>query len=115
MNRIGLGRHGRIADDSGDPLDGLVNLFDLGLVLAVAFLVAGLGLSVNKTTGKIEPRTSTTPATTTTTTTTTTTVRQQQPGPKTSGRGDAIGTLYRLADGRLVVVEPGGKAKPVTP
>jgi hypothetical protein len=109
MNRTGLGRHGRIADDSGDPLDGLVNLFDLGLVLAVAFLVAGLGLSVNKTTGRIEPRTSTAPATTTTA------VPQQQPGPKTSGRGDAIGTLYRLADGRLVVVEPGGKAKPVTP
>jgi hypothetical protein len=106
MNRTGLGRHGRIADDSGDPLDGLVNLFDLGLVLAVAFLVAGLGLSVNKATGKIEPRTSTTPATT---------VPQQQPGPRTSGRGNAIGTLYRLADGRLVVVEPGGKAKPVSP
>jgi hypothetical protein len=109
MNRTGLGRHGRIADDSGDPLDGLVNLFDLGLVLAVAFLVAGLGLSVNKTTGTIEPRTATAPATTTTT------VPQQQPGPQTSGRGDAIGTLYRLADGRLVVVEPGGKAKPVSP
>jgi hypothetical protein len=105
MNRTGLGRHGRIAEDSGDPLDGLVNLFDLGLVLAVA----GLGLSVDKTTGKIEPRTSTAPATTTTT------VPQQQPGPKTSGRGDAIGTLYRLADGRLVVVEPGDEAKPVSP
>lgn len=106
MNRTGLGRHGRIADESGDPLDGLVNLFDLGLVLAVAFLVAGLGLSVDKTTGKIKPRAPST---------TTTTVPHQQPGPKTSGRGNAIGTLYRLADGRLVVVEPGGKAKPVTP
>lgn len=105
MNRTSLGRHSAIADDSGDPLDGLVNLFDLGLVLAVAFLVAGLGLSVNKATGKIEPRTSTT----------TTTVPQQQPGPTTSGRGAPIGTLYRLADGRLVVVEPGGKARPVTP
>ena len=112
MNRATLGRHGRIADDSGDPLDGLVNLFDLGLVLAVAFLVAGLGLSVDKTTGKIEPRTSTAPATTTTTTTT---VSQTQPGPATSGRGNAIGTLYRLADGRLLVVEPDGKTKPVNP
>jgi hypothetical protein len=109
MNRAGLGRHGRIADDSGDPLDGLVNLFDLGLVLAVAFLVAGLGLSVDKSTGKIEPRTSTAPNTTTTT------VPHQQPGPTTSGRGTAIGSLYRLADGRLVVVEPGGKAEPVSP
>jgi hypothetical protein len=29
-------------DRSGDPLDGLVNLFDLGIVLAVAFLLATL-------------------------------------------------------------------------
>jgi hypothetical protein len=107
MNRTTLGRHGRFADEAGDPLDGLVNLFDIGIVLAVAFLVAGLGLSVNTTTGKIEPRTATAPATTT--------VPQQQPGPTTSGRGNAIGTLYRLADGRLVVVEPGGKVKPVSP
>jgi hypothetical protein len=105
MNRTSLGRYSAIPDDSGDPLDGLVNLFDLGLVLAVAFLVAGLGLSVNKTTGKVEPRIATT----------TTTVPRQQPGPTTSGRGDPIGTLYRLADGRLVVVEPGGKPKPVSP
>jgi hypothetical protein len=30
------------ADRAGDPLDGLVNLFDLGIVLAVAFLLAAL-------------------------------------------------------------------------
>ena len=35
-------------DRSGDPLDGLVNLFDLGIVLAVAFLLAALQ-SVNLT------------------------------------------------------------------
>jgi hypothetical protein len=29
-------------DRAGDPLDGLVNMFDLGIVLAVAFLVAVL-------------------------------------------------------------------------
>ena len=35
-------------DRNGDPLDGLVNLFDVALVLAVGFLVlalAGLGIS----------------------------------------------------------------------
>ena len=33
----------RVRDDrAGDPLDGLVNLFDLGVVLAVAFLLAAL-------------------------------------------------------------------------
>jgi hypothetical protein len=30
------------ADRAGDPLDGLVNMFDLGIVLAVAFLIAAL-------------------------------------------------------------------------
>ena len=30
------------ADKEGDPLDGLVNLFDLGIVLSVAFLLAAL-------------------------------------------------------------------------
>jgi hypothetical protein len=35
----------RHADRSGDPLDGLVNMFDLGIVLAVAFLIAGFSLS----------------------------------------------------------------------
>jgi hypothetical protein len=109
MNRASLGRHGRFADDAGDPLDGLVNLFDIGIVLAVAFLVAGLGLGVNAKTGRIGPRGSTAPATTTTA------VPQRRPGATTSGRGAAIGTLYRLADGRLVVVEPGGKTKAVTP
>jgi hypothetical protein len=29
-------------DRAGDPLDGLVNLFDLGIVLSVAFLLAAL-------------------------------------------------------------------------
>jgi hypothetical protein len=35
----------RHADRAGEPLDGLVNMFDLGIVLAVAFLIAGIGLS----------------------------------------------------------------------
>jgi hypothetical protein len=30
------------ADRAGEPLDGLVNMFDIGIVLAVAFLVAAL-------------------------------------------------------------------------
>jgi hypothetical protein len=35
----------RHPDRAGEPLDGLVNMFDLGIVLAVAFLIAGIGLS----------------------------------------------------------------------
>jgi hypothetical protein len=32
----------RHTDRAGDPLDGLVNMFDLGIVLAVGFLIAAL-------------------------------------------------------------------------
>ena len=56
VSRVGLGRHGRLDDSAGDPLDGLVNLFDLGIVLAVAFLVAGLSLTVNSNTGRVVKR-----------------------------------------------------------
>ena len=52
--RTGLGRHGRIEDSAGDPLDGLVNLFDIGIVLAVAFLIAGLGLTLDQHTHRLQ-------------------------------------------------------------
>ncbi len=51
VSRVGLGRHSRIEENAGDPLDGLVNLFDIGIVLAVAFLIAGLSLTVDPTSG----------------------------------------------------------------
>lgn len=91
-------------DRAGDPLDGLVNLFDLGIVLSVAFLLAALS-SLNLTeaiTGKAK--------------------RSQaadkvvagkddkvkeveiKPGEKVVGRGEAIGTVYELSDGRTVIV-----------
>lgn len=102
MSRVGLGRHGQLDSDVGDPLDGLVNLFDVGLVLAVAFLIAGLGLSIDKETGKVEQRTPTTATEKTLTT---------PKSPATaSGKGEAIGQVYRLPDGRLVLVDPSGKA-----
>ena len=62
MSRIGLGRHRTIDDDAGDPLDGLVNLFDVGMILAIAFLIAGLGLTLNLKSDKFEARQGTRPA-----------------------------------------------------
>jgi hypothetical protein len=44
-------------DRAGDPLDGLVNLFDLGIVLAVAFLLAALQ-SLNLSTDALTKKTS---------------------------------------------------------
>jgi hypothetical protein len=98
MSRVGLGRHGQIDSDVGDPLDGLVNLFDVGLVLAVAFLVAGLGLSINKDTGKVEQK----PVTPSESTRTLRTPKQKQTA---TGQGEAVGQVYRLPDGRLVLEE----------
>jgi hypothetical protein len=103
VSRIGLGRHGRIEESAGDPLDGLVNLFDVGIVLAVAFLVAGLGLTVDPRSGRVEPRARTQA------------LPSPAQAPTASGRGEAVGTVYRLGDGRLVLVQPGGRRRTLVP
>ena len=99
-------------DRAGDPLEGLVNLFDLGIVLAVAFLLAALasvnlssllteeGVTVVRNQGGKE----------------TVTVRKgdkvktvELGKRKVVGSGEKIGSAYRLADGRVVIVGPKGK------
>jgi len=102
VSRIGLGRHGRLEENAGDPLDGLVNLFDIGIVLAVAFLIAGLALTVDAESGRIEPRQAASAADGSRV--------RVLPEPSSErrarGPGRPVGTVYRLADGRLVIVEP---------
>jgi hypothetical protein len=93
-------------DRAGDPLDGLVNLFDLGIVLSVAFLLAALS-SLDLTsalTGK-EKAQRTRPADAVVTKEGEK-VKQVRikPGEKVVGRGEPIGTVYRLKDGRTVIV-----------
>lgn len=101
MNRrTGLGRYGRIEDTAGDPLDGLVNLFDIGIVLAVAFLIAGLGLTLNQHTHRLQKRTPTIQRAQTLPT-----PSSRAPAPAASGRGQPVGTVYRLANGQLVYVQ----------
>lgn len=91
-------------DRAGDPLDGLVNLFDLGIVLSVAFLLAalsslhlgaaitrhGLHAPVTKQI-VIQPGQTVAPL--------------PKPGTRTIGRGSEAGIVYRLADGQLVYVQ----------
>jgi len=101
MSRIGLGRHGLIEENAGDPLDGLVNLFDIGMVLAVAFLIAGLGLTLNLKSGKVQQRD---PAAQSGRV-----LPSQVRGPSASGRGAPVGQVYRLPDGRLIYVKRSGK------
>lgn len=99
-------------DRAGDPLDGLVNLFDLGIVLSLAFLLASLS-SLDLTDdllgrdGQTDRGAPTAPAgsvlagrddeirTV-----------QVRPGQRVVGQGEVVGTLYRLEDGRTVIVPP---------
>lgn len=100
----------RRGDRAGDPLEGLVNLFDLGIVLAVAFLLAALaslklssllteeGVTVVRESGGRQ-----------------TVIVKKGDEVKTVhlsdrrvvGSGERIGSAYRLADGRVVIVKPG--------
>lgn len=101
MSRIGLGRHGKIDENAGDPLDGLVNLFDIGIVLAVAFLIAGLTLTVSSR-EEIERRASAAPPKARV-------LPKPTGNPRARGQGEPVGKVYRLADGRLVYVEGKGR------
>jgi hypothetical protein len=93
----------RHEDRAGDPLDGLVNLFDLGIVLAVGFLLAALAsLNVLGQVTKHGLRPSDQ-----------ITVKQDEQvktvppnGRRVVGRGQEIGRVYRLDDGRLIYVVP---------
>lgn len=92
-------------DKAGDPLDGLVNLFDLGIVLSVAFLLAALSSlklgpealgrdrsAAPRAPAVVAPKGATVRAV------------ELRPGERVVGRGRAVGTLYRLDDGRTIVV-----------
>jgi hypothetical protein len=95
-------------DRNGDPLDGLVNMFDLGIVLAVAFLLAALQ-SVDLT----ELLTKQDVTIVRQTASGQTVVIKQGDKLKTvklsnqraQGIGERVGSVYRLPDGRLVYDE----------
>jgi hypothetical protein len=99
MSRIGLGRHRAIADEAGDPLDGLVNLFDVGMILAIAFLIAGLGITLKLKTDK--PEAARSPGTEKV-------IPNPSTAPRAAGRGTPVGQVYRLPDGRLIYVKGDG-------
>ena len=106
MSRIGLGRHSGLDDQAGDPLDGLVNLFDVGMILAVAFLIAGLGLTLNVKGTKLETRSGAahTRVGATAGAREERTIPNPAGGPRATGHGTPVGQVYRLPDGRLVYV-----------
>lgn len=112
MIRVSPRAH-RHEDRAGDPLDGLVNLFDLGIVLSVAFLLAALSsLNLSKAItrdGLQQPRDAVTVSPTQTT------GPVPGNGQKVIGRGQQVGKVYRLEDGRLVYVVPKGSTGGSTP
>ena len=96
-------------DRNGDPLDGVINLFDVAIVLAVGFLVAALtGLGMTDVLTGEDMTVVTNPGTD----------QMQvvvksgetierfdiQPGEQVTGVGTLIGSFYRLADGTTVYV-----------
>ncbi|HEY6759306.1 MAG TPA: DUF2149 domain-containing protein [Baekduia sp.] len=97
----------RHPDRAGDPLDGLVNMFDVGLVLAVAFLLAALQ-SVNLT--DLLTKKDVTVIRHSPTGDTIVVKRGEQlrtlklSNAKAAGQGQRVGSVYRLPDGRLVYV-----------
>lgn len=96
-------------DRAGDPLDGLVNLFDLGIVLSVAFLLAALSsLHLTSTlTGKAKEKSPQSRAAEAVVANRDQRVKEVklQPGQRVVGHGEPLGTLYRLDDGRTVIVK----------
>lgn len=86
---------GRRVDRIGDPLDGLINLFDLSLVLAVGLLLAALSsagaiglLTGGPVGGAPIPG-------------------EPNAGLTKQGQGKIVGTVYRLEDGSYVFAPRG--------
>jgi hypothetical protein len=95
------------ADRAGDPLDGLVNLFDLGIVLAVAFLLAALSslkLSDLLTEENVTVVRSSQGSETVIVKKGDQVRSVQLNGRRVVGEGRRIGSVYRLEDGRTVFV-----------
>jgi len=88
----------RHPDRAGDPLDGLVNLFDVGIVLAVGFLLAGMAIARGPAPASREVVAVRRDAQ----------VRDARlSGRRIVGEGRRIGSVYQLSDGRTIVVRGG--------
>jgi hypothetical protein len=100
-------------DRNGDPLDGVVNLFDVAIVLAVAFLLAaltGIGLSGILTSKNVTIVTNPGQSDMQVITKKGSQITKLdlKAGQQVSGLGTLIGQFYRLPDGTTVYVPSGG-------
>jgi hypothetical protein len=98
-------------DRAGDPLDGLVNLFDLGIVLAVAFLLAAL-TSIDLAPSVLQQNDQQAGAVPVPADSVIQKPGEEantielQPGEEVVGQGEPFDTVYKLDDGRTVIVRP---------
>jgi hypothetical protein len=104
------------ADRNGDPLDGIVNLWDIAIVLAVGFLVAALAAA--GVTGLLTSKNMTivtNPGTPQMQVIVkegdTITKLDMQSGQEVAGAGTLMGSFYKLTDGTVVYV-PAGQTAP---
>ena len=102
---ISVTPHARSREDrAGDPLDGLVNLFDLGIVLSVAFLLAALS-SLHLGGGDHQPRAARQAARPSTSSPARRSRRCRSRARARSATAREAGVVYRLANGQLVYVQ----------
>ncbi|MEI6726845.1 MAG: DUF2149 domain-containing protein [Actinomycetes bacterium] len=105
------------ADRNGDPLDGVVNLFYVAIVLAVAFLVAALwatglgGLLSSASSMTIVSNPGTPQMRVIVKSGDTIRVLRTSSGSQAQGAGTLVGSFYKLTDGTLIYV-PGGSPAP---
>ena len=105
------------ADRNGDPLDGVVNLFYVAIVLAVAFLVAALwatglgGLLSSASSMTIVTNPGTPQMRVIVKSGDTIRVLRTSSGSQAQGAGTLVGSFYKLTDGTLIYV-PGGSPAP---
>jgi hypothetical protein len=107
-------------DRNGDPLDGVVNLFDVAIVLAVAFLLAaltGIGLSgiLSAKNVTIVTNPGQSDMQVITKNGTQITRLDLRAGQQVSGLGILVGQFYRLPGGTTVYVPSGGGTVAPTP
>jgi hypothetical protein len=105
-------------DRNGDPLDGVVNLFDVSIVLAVAFLLAALtGFGLSGLLSKGDMTVVTDPGSANMQVILKQGDKVQKlklkPGQQATGVGTLIGQFYRLKDGTTVYV-PTGTSPPAS-
>ena len=82
----------RFGGDGDDPAAGLVNLFDLWMVFAVAVLLTAVGVDVASSREEVDEASRPLDE------------RLQPTGRDLEGRGERLGVAYRLAAGEVVYV-----------